>query len=373
MTSTIRKLALAGGVAGALVGGSLLWTSIERRPLRYATEPILLEAEVFHTGEHLAIPVDLELAGGVLLAIDRHGAKSLHVIDASDGSLLASVGNPGEGPAEFMAPATITRDRAGRVWVLDLTTQRMSRIDLGRLDDPTAWADSSFQLHGALVTDLSWTSDQRLIAGGVFPEARFGLLDGSGTLTAQTGRFPDLERDLPAVLRQQAFESRFAPHPDGRRFAVAARYAGRIDLIDDRGASRGAVTAPLPFEPEFEVRRRGDFPIAAFPPESTTGYIDVAGTRDFVLGLFSGRTEADFPGRDNYASDIHVFDWSGALIAVLRTDRDIFAITVDEAGGRLLAIAHDPVPAILAFALPVLATPGGALAAAPEGASPAGE
>jgi len=357
LKSTIRKLALAGGLAGAFVGGSLLWTAIEQRPLRYTIDPIPLEGEVFHTGDHLGLPVDLEVADGNVLAIDRYGAKSLHVIDAARGSLVASVGSPGEGPSEFMAPTTITRDRSGRVWVLDMTTQRMTRIDLERLEETGAWADSSFQLHGALVTDLSWTSDRGLIAGGVFPEARFGLLDGSGTLTEQAGRFPAMEGDVPAVLRQQAFESRFAAHPHGRRFAVAARYAGRIDLVDDRGVSLGEVTAPLPFEPRFEVMRKGDFPVAAFPPSSTTGYIDVASTRDFVLGLFSGRTEADFPGRDNYASDIHVFDWTGALITVLRADRDLFAITVDEDRGRLLAIAHDPVPAILSFMLPALSGP----------------
>lgn len=357
MKSTIRKLALAGGLAGAFVGGSLLWTAIEQRPLRYGIEPIPIESRVFHTGDHLGLPADLELAGEVVLAIDRRGAKGLHVIDARDGSLVASVGEPGEGPSELMGPSTLTRDRAGRLWVLDLVTQRMTRIDLGRLAESGAWADSSFQLHGALVTDLSWTSDRGLIAGGVFSEARFGLLDGSGTLTAQAGRFPGAEGDMPAVLRQQAFESRFASHPDGRRFAVAARYAGRIDIVDEGGLSRGQVTAPVPFEPEFEVTRKGDFPVATFPPESTTGYIDVAATRDFVLGLFSGRSEADFPGRDNYAGDIHVFDWTGELVAVLRADRDLFAITVDETRGRLLAIVHDPVPAILAFALPTLRPP----------------
>lgn len=363
MKSIIGKLVLAGGLAGAFVGGSLLWAAIEQRPLHYTIDPITLAGDVFHTGDHLGLPVDLEVEGNAVLSIDRRGAKSLHVIHATDGSLVASVGSPGEGPSEFMAPTTITRDRAGRVWVLDMTTQRMTRIDLERLEETGAWADSMFQIHGALVTDLSWTSGRGLIAGGVFPEARFGLLDGSGTLTGQAGRFPDMEGDMPAVLRQQAFESRFAAHPDGRRFAVAARYAGRIDLIDDRAGSLGEVSAPLPFEPRFEVRRKGDFPVATFPPSSTTGYIDVAATRDFVLGLFSGRTEADFPGRDNYASDIHVFDWAGALIAVLRADRDLFAITVDEERGRLLAIAHDPVPAILSFTLPALPRPAAAAAA----------
>lgn len=358
MNSTIKKLALAGGLAGAFVGGSLLWTAIEQRPHGYTIEPIPLEAEVFHTGDHLGLPVDLELSEGAVLAIDRRGAKSVHVIDAADGALLASVGNPGEGPSEFMAPSTVTRDPVGRSWILDISTQRMTRIDLERLREGEAWADSSFQLHGALVTDLSWTSESGLIAGGVFSEARFGLLDGSGSLTAQAGRFPAMRGEVPAVLRQQAFESRFAPHPDGHRFAVAARYAGRIDLIDSRGIAYGEVTAPLPFEPEFRVQRKGDFPVAAFPPTSTTGYIDVAATADFVFGLFSGRTEADFPGRDNYASDIHVFDWSGTLVAVLRADRDLFAITVDEMRDRLLAIVHEPMPAIVSFQLPGLSAPG---------------
>ncbi len=349
---------LAAGLAAIFVGGTLLRTVIRQRPHEYGLEPIPLEGEVFHTGDHLGVPVDLAPVDGVVVVLDRHGEKNLHLIDAAGGTLIASVGNPGEGPAEFMAPATITRDADGRVWILDTTTQRMTRIDLARLGEATGWADSSFQLHGALVTDLSWTSSSGLLAGGAFLDARFGLLDRSGALTREVGAFPSLPGDLPTVLRQQAFQSRIAGRPDGRLFAVAARYAGRIDIVSGQGESRGQVSAPIPFEPEFVVGKKGSFPVAMFPPESALGYIDATAGRDFIFGLFSGRSEADFPGRDNYARDIHVFDWKGSLVAVLRADRDVFAIALDEDRHRLLAIAHDPVPAILSFPLPALEAPG---------------
>lgn len=353
MSTWRRNAAVAAAAVGVIVAGTLVLTAVRQRPLTYDEQPIVIEGEIFHTGDHLGVPVDLAVTGDLVLAIDRHGDKNLHAIDARDGRLVASVGEPGEGPAEFMAPATLTRDREGRVWILDTTTQRMTRLDLTRLDDGTAWADSSFQLHGALVTDLSWTARRGLIAGGTFRDGRFGLLNGEGVLTDEVGSFPEAGRDYPAVLRQQAFLSRLAARPDGRAFAVAARYAGRIDLIDDRGVSRGQVTAPYPFDPDFTVTRRGDFPVASFPPESVTGYIDAAASERFVFGLFSGRTEKAFPGRDNYARDIHVFDWDGVLVEVLRTDRDVFAIEVDAVRGRLLAIVHDPVPAIVAYPLPV--------------------
>lgn len=342
-------------VAGVLVAGAALKVVLDeraRRPPEYDVAPIAIASEMFHTGDHLALPADLEVVDGRLVVIDRRGAKNIHVLDAGSGEHIASVGDPGEGPAEFLAPASITRDPRGRVWIHDGEAQRLTRLDLARLDEQRGWADSSFRLRGsALALDLSWTAEGRLLAVGLFTGGRFGIYDAEGVLLAERGEFPELPGDPPSVVRQQILLSRLVSRPDGRLFGAAARMAARIDLVSPEGEIRGEARVPLPFEPEFEIRDAGGFPAVIHSRESPSGYLDMAATGDRLLALFSGRSDADFERRSSYGRDIHVFDWDGRLVEVLRADRDLFAIGIDGETGRLYGVQHDPVPAILVFDL----------------------
>ena len=52
------------------------------------------------------------------------------------------------------------------------------------------------------------------------------------------------------------------------------------------------------------------------------GYVDVAVATDRIYALFSGRTRAGHPEDAVYANQVHVFDWSGALLSVLHLDAD---------------------------------------------------
>lgn len=341
--------------AGVLAAGAALKVVLDeraRRPLEYDAAPIAIASVLLHTGDHLALPADLEVVDGRLVVIDRRGAKNIHVLDAGSGEHIASVGDPGEGPAEFLAPASITRDPEGRVWIHDGEAQRMTRLDLVRLDESRGWADSSFRLRGsAFALDLAWTAEGRLLAVGLFTGGRFGIYDDEGRLIAERGEFPELPGNPPAVVRQQILLSRFVSRPDGRLFAAATSMAARIDIVSPTGEARGEARVPLPFEPEFEIRDSGGFPAVIHSRESPSGYLDMAATGDRLLALFSGRAYEDFERRSSYGRDVHVFDWSGRLLGVLRADRDLFAIGIDGEAGRLYGIQHDPVPAILVFDL----------------------
>lgn len=343
------------GLAIPIVGIGGLWAAevVRQAPPEYEREPIRLASAVHHTGDHLALPAAIESDGDRLVVIDRRGEESVHVIDSDDGSWIASVGPPGDGPAEFRSPVAITRDREGRVWVFDTENQRMTRLDLGRLDDGNAWADRSFRLSSTTrVLDLTWTADAGMLAWGLFREGRYGRLDVRGRLEYETGTFPAVAAGEPAILNQQVYRVRFAAHPNGRLIVAAARHAGRIDIVDAEGVARVSAAAPVPFEPSFDVRGAAGWPMAVFTDESRLGYIDVAATEGYIFALFSGRTAADFQGRSAYARDVHVFDWNGRLVEILRLDRDVAAIEVDAGRAQLFAIQHDPMPAILRFSLP---------------------
>ncbi len=341
----VGMLASAGGLAAWLALGG-------PRVTEYAVAPVELNSRVLHTGDHLGLPLAVRAVGTHLLISDAYGERGLHVVDRATGALEASVARPGEGPSEMMSPASILVDPRGDPWVLDLATQRLTRVDLARLDGD-GWADTVLPLrNGQPVMDAAWTRDGRLLGEGFFTGERFGIFGADGVMQAETGGVPGSSGDLPAAVRMQLYVGRMAAHPDGRRFVTAAQYASRIEFFDDSGRVTGAANVPVPFEPAFDIVRVEDRPVAKFRRDSPLAYMDIEASASRVFALFSGRRPDEWKARDTFARDIHVFDWSGEFVAVLRLDRDVIDIGLDPDGRRLYAIAHDPVPAILEVDLP---------------------
>jgi hypothetical protein len=82
------------------------------------------------------------------------------------------------------------------------------------------------------------------------------------------------------------------------------------------------------------------------------GFIDIVATNDRIFALFSGRTRNEAPGRASYGQFVHVYDWEGRLSAVYRLGSEALSIAVSTDGRRLFAVQHDPLPAVVAYALP---------------------
>ena len=104
---------------------------------------------------------------------------------------------------------------------------------------------------------------------------------------------------------------------------------------------------PYGFEPLYEAKKSARTVAMASGDETRFGYLDLATTDSRIYALFSGRTRAE--GRANYGNTVHVFDWDGRLVDVLRLDEFVIALAVDPAGEALYGIRHDPFPAVLEF------------------------
>lgn len=346
-------------VAPPLTGGILLFSLMSAGPV----DPLTYEATVHDVagtvhfgGEQLGQPTALQISGDALLVLDRRSDRSVHVLDAASGSLRGSAGSRGEGPGEFMAAWSIDRapdDEADRIWVFDADTQRLTQIDLGRLERGEPWAQRFVSLRGsAPAINPVWTAAGELLASGFFTDGRFGVFDRDGRQVAMRGALPQWPRAVPPDVLQHAFQARIESDPPGRRFAVGSRHAGRLEIFDALGRWVANADVPFEFDPVFSTEKRDDKVVMGSGKDLRFGYIDVATTERRIFGLFSGRKRGDYPGRANFARDVHVFDWNGRLEGVIRLDQDAIAITVDSNERRLFAARHDPAPAILRYELP---------------------
>jgi hypothetical protein len=139
----------------------------------------------------------------------------------------------------------------------------------------------------------------------------------------------------------------------GRRIAVAARYAGSLEVFDAAGKREREIRGPFEFLPAFSVGEGERGPAMATGDDLRFGYVDLAVTDRYVFGLFSGRTRGQAEEDASLGRYVHVFTWDGDLVDVLELDADASAIEASETGSELYVLRNDPVPSIWVYPVPL--------------------
>lgn len=316
--------------------------------------PVQLEGRVLPGSTSLALPSEIEVVGDRLVLIDAAADSVIHVLDRVDGRPVRSFGRRGGGPGEFEGAWSIdpVPGREGQFWVFDVALRRLTHVDLKRdFAGGARPGERSINLiSDATLLDPVWV-DTLLVGLGFFQAGRLGHFNSYGKFVRTVGELPPGDDDIPANIRQHAYQSTLKANPARSLLAVVTRHADQLEIYRTDGT---LVARPAPlfgFMPRYEVRRKADRLAMTTGLDLRFGYIDVATTEDRIYALFSGRTRRGFPGAANYGEYVHVFDWAGGLRGVIRLDAAVIAIAVDPAGMHLYGVRHNPQPAVVDYAL----------------------
>lgn len=320
-----------------------------------AFHPVQLKGRVLNADTTLAAPTSMAIVGNHLVLVDPFADSMIEEIDRSDGAMVREFGRRGEGPGEFEGPWSVDPVPGSntRFWLYDLTLGRLTLVDLeADFDGESRLGDHVLLLHvGAAIMEPIRVGDH-LVSLGFFQQGRVAVLDDHGTLLRTVGPTPLANQShIPATIRQHAYQSRMKANPSRTRLAIVTRHADRLDIYRADGTPLTVAQRPFGFDPAFRVGKHDGKPVFTSGENLRFGYIDLATTERHIFALFSGRTRAGFPGRANYGRYVHVFDWSGRLIRVLKLDAPAIAVAVDPAGGTLYTIRHQPTPAVVAYDL----------------------
>lgn len=316
-----------------------------------------LQGRTLAAPEELALPTRIRRVGRYLVVLDRYAERKIHLLDARSGAHLASAGRDGDGPTELRVPWSLEPEPDGEGFrVLDVGLARIARYRIAR----SSAGDVVLEVRGttrldtpAPLTDFILTGDGSVIASGLFPEGRFASFAPDGRHLGQRGAPPESEVDVPPSVLLQAWQGRMRGVADRGRFAIGYRHAGRIGVFDATGRPEREIVGPFDFEPVFAIGAGQRGPAMVARDELRIGYVDLAVSDRYVLGLFSGRTVGGAGPDAAFGRHVHVFDWEGTLVAALELDADAIAIELGPDEGELLAVGHDPVPSIRAYRLPV--------------------
>jgi NHL repeat-containing protein len=140
-------------------------------------------------------PTNLAVApNGDLYVSDGYGNARVHRF-SSTGKLLASWGEPGTGPGQFMLPHGIAVDAAGNVLVCDRESDRIQVFTAdGRFLREITEVQRPTQIvlaHGLMyVSELGWRAGQRSFRHGRIERdlpSRLTVLDASGAVVTRIG------------------------------------------------------------------------------------------------------------------------------------------------------------------------------------------
>lgn len=343
-TSRLTAIAAAAFVVAAPVDSLRAQRSASLRA------EVLIDSAANHD-----FPTLIAVCGDLLIVGGGRSDTAFLVHDRATGRRLSAFGREGSGPLEFRQPSSLQAQHTcngneGEVAIFDPANGRLSVVRVRGNQRPSLLRAAVGELAGQSAVMVGY--DGHLYGFGAFAEARISEFDPDGKRRRAFGENPLVEDGVPPSVANQALQPSVAVTAGGRVAFVGARYAGRIDVYSLSDGRRTEARVPRPFAPRIDVAHNGAMLVFRTNQDTRFGYIAVAASRDLVFALFSGRTRSTAPGRANYGNEVHVFDTAGRLKQRLRLDRDVFDLAPTPDGRTLFAIAHDPAPQTLRFAIP---------------------
>lgn len=322
---------------------------------RYSVPVTTLVGRSIGNPELMAAPVFIFTLGQKLVVLDARADSAVLVIDGQSGKTVRSFGRRGDGPGEFrnLAYGERTGKTPNEFVLYDARLRRLTTIDLDQdFVNPRATPVRTRSLNtGHTLTGPMRINASEIATPGFLPEGRLGVFDNSGRLTRYLGAALSTEPRVPIEVSQHAYQSFATFRARLGRIAIVTRHADRLDIYSVSDGARVEGDRPFIFEPVFAVQQGDRGPVMASGETLRFGYVGVAATDEFVFALFSGRTRKGFPGRANFGDKVHVFDWNGRLLRVLKLPEDALSIAVSDGGDVIYTVHHEPLPGVSTYSL----------------------
>lgn len=307
----------------------------------------------------LSFPVQILVVGEIIIVLDNNSDTLGVVLDRSTGRLLARFGPSGRAAGDFIAPVAVDVDPSSdrSFWVIDGQLQRATRLSVVfrskagiriRTDStvPFPVKDTT-----PIVTGFVDRTGAFILAG-FFDRARFARVSSGASRWVAFGPQPPGDEDVPLRVRQQAYQTCFAPDPSRVKFAAATRYSDRLEVFRMDGSRLASAKRIRGFEAVYGVRRTARGLAMLAGTDLRYAYLSVTADSQSIYALFSGRTQSEAPGRAWFGSVVEQYDWNAVRRRVYGLDEDAVAIATEEGGQVLYAVVHGRVPAVVRYELP---------------------
>jgi hypothetical protein len=272
----------------------------------------------------------------------------VHIISAATGKLIKSMGRHGAGPGEFAGfPVVLAgADTAPRLWLFQMTGQRLVRLDLNSLSfvEPGTNGSWTVRLAPRYVYAMAVLGSRLVGAVDSLGHQRLAVFDTTGLDRATVVPISYDDNRLPRERLSHAYHHPICVRPSGDRIGLGYVNAGLVQLVDLVKRTTTDAVVPFRFRPRFSPHPATGQPIWASGAFSRRAYGKCVATDAHFVVVFSGRlrhaTEYNtWPKR--YTSYVHFYSWSGTLDRVIRLDHYATSLALDPQGRYMYTIAED--------------------------------
>ena len=295
----------------------------------------------------LASPGGIQQIGDELLIIDFRSDSLFHRVHVPRREYLGQYGQRGQGPEDFIHPASLNPYGRNALCCYDQGTRRLKVIERDSLTHRLR-NSTLLTCNGPWNFDVIPFGEGRFVVQGCIQDSLFAVIDGDGEPVCLAGEYPyrDVtERSLNPHFRAMAYQGPFRITPSGKMaFATASSKIMYIYRLEQDRLQPVNIQAEWYSDYMPESNKGGGFSVVF--KSSVVAYRDLSLSDSRIYALYSGRLYRE---KGWYCQYIHAYDWEGNLKEQYQLDVPIIFFCVDESARRIYGIASQPNPELVQF------------------------
>ena len=295
----------------------------------------------------LASPGGIQQIGDELLIIDFRSDSLFHRVHVPRREYLGQYGQRGQGPEDFIHPASLNPYGRNALCCYDQVTRRLKVIERDSLTHRLR-NSTLLTCNGPWNFDVIPFGEGRFVVQGCIQDSLFAVIAGDGEPVCLAGEYPyrDVtERSLNPHFRAMAYQGPFRITPSGKMaFAAASSKIMYIYRLEQDRLQPVNIQTERYSDYMPESNKGGGFSVVF--KSSVVAYRDLSLSDSRIYALYSGRLYRE---KGWYCQYIHAYDWEGNLKEQYQLDVPIIVFCVDESARRISGIASQPNPELVQF------------------------
>ncbi|MFI3262411.1 MAG: BF3164 family lipoprotein [Rikenellaceae bacterium] len=293
------------------------------------SKEIELKSEVWGIADNLGKIYDLAIGDNYLFLRNNTNNTLLSAIPLDNKKEILNFGIQGRATEELISPGSILA-LGDVVSVYDAGKQSIMEFSFDT-DKNTYCLSNKTEIELQGITSIAKLSNSSYAMSGLFPNGRLSILDNK--TIKYFSDYSTVSGDIKSQFHilGMAYLSNLSAHNEGKKIAVAYRYAGILEVYNYDNELQNFVKATEYniFPPSYTTKNYMGYPQFSPNDETRWGYISVTSNDNYIFALYSGKVQrktTDFSSSDI----VDVFDWNGAQICRLKLDAQTSSITADQ-------------------------------------------
>lgn len=226
----------------------------------------------------------------------------------------------GDGPNELLGVTNLKKHNDS-FFVFDIVTRKILNIKDGEVIDEMKTPETFLNIFPTRIGFIGQSLQRE------FP---LTVLDSNLEIQKNLGSFRKLDKvDIPYIIAQ-AFQGPMDYNYKKNTMVLGGRYTDKLNIFNlDKQGEQLEISGPLNYEPIFSITEQNETAIFTQNDQGRFSYIDVIAEDQYIIGLFSGKSREEAPGRANFGDKILIFDYAGKLLYNIELDRRLISIAFD--------------------------------------------